>query len=86
MGKYPVVSTSRDRPVLSDKHDSIYDRLRELEAVRPYAQRMTDIGVCDVGLAYGIKTCIFITPTIYGVGEGVFNTMTIQVPGLVRRA
>jgi nucleoside-diphosphate-sugar epimerase len=51
-----------------------------------YPQRTTDISVIETGLATSVRTYIIMPPTIYGVGSGLFNTMSIQIPTLMRTA
>jgi len=42
--------------------------------------------VIETGLKYNVKTLIIMSPTIYGVGSGLFNRLSIQTPGLLRLA
>lgn len=51
-----------------------------------YAQRATDLAVVATGLANGVKTTILMSPTIYGIGSGFFNKLSIQIPTLIRAA
>jgi nucleoside-diphosphate-sugar epimerase len=49
-----------------------------------YAQRTTDIEVVETGLAQGVKTTIIMSLTIYGVGTGLGNRLSIQVPTIMK--
>ena len=40
----------------------------------------------NTGLALGVRTYIIYSPTIYGLGTGMFNTLSIQIPTLMRSA
>ncbi|OIW25341.1 NAD dependent epimerase/dehydratase [Coniochaeta ligniaria NRRL 30616] len=71
--------------VFSDKED-IYPYLKEREAIEAYGQRTTDIAVVETGKDTGVKTYINMSPTIYGVGTGAFNKLSIQVPMMMRKA
>jgi nucleoside-diphosphate-sugar epimerase len=39
-----------------------------------------------MGLETGVKTYIIMPPLIYGQGSGLFNTLSIQIPLLIRQA
>ncbi len=56
------------------------------EKLQIYAQRTTDIAVVETGLALGVPTHIIMSPTIYGLGTGMFNKHSIQVPTIARSA
>jgi nucleoside-diphosphate-sugar epimerase len=60
--------------------------MRALNAAFPYEQRTTDLAVVETGLKVNVKTYIVMSADIYGKGTGEFNTLTIQVPGLIRSA
>ncbi|TKA64309.1 hypothetical protein B0A49_07093 [Cryomyces minteri] len=51
-----------------------------------YAQRTTVIGVVEAGLASGVKTYVIMSPTSYGLGSGIYNQLSIQIPILIRAA
>jgi nucleoside-diphosphate-sugar epimerase len=38
----------------------------------------------ETGLAQGVKTTIIMNPTIYGVGTGLGNRLSIQVPTIMK--
>lgn len=54
--------------------------------MEPYAQRTTDIAVVETGLKVSVPTTILMSPTIYGLGSGFFNRLSIQIPTLIRAA
>ncbi|KAI2607317.1 NAD dependent epimerase/dehydratase family protein [Hypoxylon fragiforme] len=62
-----------------------YEHDREVRE-GPYFQRTTELGVVDLGLSLGVKTVVIMSPTIYGVGTGLFNRLSYQVPSNVRAA
>ncbi|KAK6085477.1 NAD dependent epimerase/dehydratase [Seiridium cupressi] len=55
--------------------DDVYGYEKHREALRHYPQRATELGV---------KTLVVMPPTIYGVGTGLFNRKSIQIPAYVR--
>ena len=67
-----------------DAKDDIYGYEKEREALDPYLQRTSELGVVDTGLELGVKTLIIMSPTIYGVGSGLFNTASIQLPTYIQ--
>jgi nucleoside-diphosphate-sugar epimerase len=67
-----------------DAKDDIYGYEKEREALHPYLQRSTELGVVDTGLELGVKTLVIMSPTIYGIGSGLFNRTSIQLPSYVR--
>jgi nucleoside-diphosphate-sugar epimerase len=40
----------------------------------------------ETGKEVGVKTTVIMSPTIYGVGTGLFNKLSIQVPNIMRVA
>ncbi|KAI0802220.1 NAD(P)-binding protein [Xylaria sp. FL0064] len=72
--------------VFSDKDADIYSYLKLRERIEPYKQRTTDITVVEAGKAQGVPTTIIMSPTIYGVGAGKFNRLSIQYPLLMKQA
>lgn len=71
------------RHVFSD-HDDIYSYEYARNAKQPYPQRTSELGVIDQGLQSGVKTLVIMSPTIYGLGTGLGNRLTIQVPRYIR--
>ena len=67
-----------------DAKDDIYGYEQEREALHPYAQRSTELGVVDAGLELRVKTLVIMPPTIYGIGTGLFNKISIQLPSYIR--
>ena len=67
-----------------DATDDIYGYEQEREALHPYGQRSTELGVVDTGLELGVKTLVIMSPTIYGIGTGLFNTISMQLPAYIR--
>lgn len=71
---------------LDDEKDDIYDYERKREALHPYIQRTTELGVVNLGLELGVKTLVMMPPLIYGLGTGLFNPISIQIPTYIRTA
>jgi nucleoside-diphosphate-sugar epimerase len=71
--------------IFSDK-ENIYAYEKSLETVEPYLQRTTDIAVVETGLKVSVPTTILMSPTIYGLGSGLFNRLSIQTPTMIRVA
>jgi len=82
-GKY--LHTPPDRE-FDDARDDVYAFERERDAVVPYFQRTAELAAIDTGMELGVKTVVIMSPTIYGVGTGLFNRASIQVPACVRTA
>ncbi|RFU24286.1 hypothetical protein B7463_g12052, partial [Scytalidium lignicola] len=83
----PYLDLYPEKPsgIFSDKDPArFFSTLKVLDSVVPYPQRTTDLAVLQTGLDTGVKTYIIMSPDIYGKGTGDFNTMTIQVPSLIR--
>jgi hypothetical protein len=55
----------------------MYDYLKKREGIETYAQRTTDVAVVETGKKEGVPTTIIMSPTIYGIGSGKFNRLTI---------
>ncbi|TAQ84378.1 hypothetical protein B7494_g7299 [Chlorociboria aeruginascens] len=81
----PITGAYHEDRIFSDK-DDIYQYLKDREALQVYPQRTTDITVVETGLQVGVKTTILMSPTIYGIGTGLFNTVSIQGPLLTKAA
>ena len=64
----------------------MYSYLQTREAGEQYPQRSTDLVVVETGLKVGVQTYIIMSPTIYGLGAGHFNKLSIQIPALMRSA
>ena len=64
------------------KHD-LYAYEKEREALHAYPQRTAELGVIDAGVELGVKTLVISSPTIFGVGTGLFNNISIQIPAYV---
>jgi nucleoside-diphosphate-sugar epimerase len=85
LADHPITSPGSEVRVFSDK-ENIYAHEKSLEATEPYAQRTTDIAVVETGLKVSVPTTILMSPTIYGLGSGFFNRLSIQIPTLIRAA
>jgi hypothetical protein len=56
---------------------------KEREAQNPYLQRTAELGIVDIGLELGVKTLVIMSPTIYGIGTGLFNKTSVQIPSYI---
>ncbi|EHK42392.1 hypothetical protein TRIATDRAFT_131190 [Trichoderma atroviride IMI 206040] len=76
----PISQIYAESRTFSDKDSDIYEYLKKRENLEPYAQRTTDLTVVETGKEESVPTTIIMSPTIYGVGSGKFNRITIQYP------
>ena len=70
-------------PEFDDAKDDIYGYEQQREALDPYPQRTTELGVIDAGLDLGVKTLVIMSPLIYGIGNGLFNKISVQIPAYI---
>ncbi|RYN74991.1 hypothetical protein AA0120_g12175 [Alternaria tenuissima] len=63
-----------------DAKDDIYGYEQEREAQTKNPQRSTELAVIDAGLQLGVKTLVIMSPTIYGLGSGLFHRTSLQIP------
>jgi nucleoside-diphosphate-sugar epimerase len=83
LGDQPITGKYHESRIFSD-NDNIYSYLKDREAKQVYAQRTTDLVAIDTGLAAKVPTTLLMSPTIYGIGSGLFNKLSIQVPTVIR--
>lgn len=69
--------------VFSDFDGDIYEYLQQRESTNRFAQRTTDVKVVQAGLEFDVKTYIIMSPMIYGLGSGLFNRQSIQIPAFI---
>jgi len=79
----PITGKYIEDRIFSDK-DDIHAYEKSREALEPYKQRTADVLAVETGLQVGVQTHIIMSPLIYGVGTGLFNKLSIQVPTLMR--
>ncbi|KAI9821020.1 MAG: hypothetical protein M1827_003753 [Pycnora praestabilis] len=82
----PITGKYKEDRVFSDTDPDIYGYEVKREKSQPYHQRTTDLTVVETGKEVGVKTYIIMSPTIYGVGTGSFNKLTMQIPSMIRAA
>jgi len=80
----PISAKYAESRVFSDTDTDIYSYEKRRNAAQPYGQRSSELGVIDTGLDTGVKTLVIMSPTIFGIGTGAFNKLTIQVPTYIR--
>ena len=80
----PITKKYLEDRIFSDKDGDIYDYEKLRNDLQPYGQRISELGVIDNGVETGVKTLVIMSPTIYGIGTGTGNRMTIQVPSAIR--
>ncbi|BCS25471.1 NAD-dependent epimerase/dehydratase family protein [Aspergillus puulaauensis] len=73
-------------PISDSSPAQLTSELRRLDAASPYIQRSVDLAVMDKGKATGVKTHSICLPMLFGVGTGLFRTVSGQIPILVRGA
>ncbi|KAL8371166.1 hypothetical protein RB595_001149 [Gaeumannomyces hyphopodioides] len=86
LGDQAVSGRLVETRVFNDKTDDIFAYERGRQAKDVYDQRTTDLAVLEAGEATGVKTYIIMPPTIYGIGTGAFNRLSIQVLAIMRAA
>ncbi|KAI0460002.1 NAD dependent epimerase/dehydratase family protein-like protein [Xylaria acuta] len=69
-----------------DAADDVYGYEAARNAVDPFMQRTTELSVVDAGLELDVRTLVVMAPTIYGVGSGLFNKRSVQIPVYVAGA
>ncbi|KAI0147647.1 NAD dependent epimerase/dehydratase family protein-like protein [Xylariaceae sp. FL1272] len=69
-----------------DERDDVYAYEVDREAKQPYIQRSTELSVVDGGVELGVKTLVLMAPMIYGVGTGLFNRRSVQIPAYIYTA
>ncbi|CAA9960590.1 NAD dependent epimerase/dehydratase family protein [Pyrenophora teres f. maculata] len=69
-----------------DSKDDIHAYEKARNTRKRYIQRTTELGMVDAGLESGVKTVVLMPPLIYGVGTGLWNTRSLQVPRLAQAA
>ncbi|KAL6716579.1 hypothetical protein ACLMJK_006146 [Lecanora helva] len=79
----PITGAYKEDRVFSDT-ENIYAYEKMRNGQLSYGQRVTDLTVVETGLKQDVKTHLIMSGLIYGRGTGHFNTLTIQVPLLVR--
>lgn len=81
----PISKDYYEPRILSDK-DDLYTYLKMREDRETYPQRTADIVAIETGLEEYVKTYLIMSPTIYGLGTGLFNKTSIQLPTIIRTA
>lgn len=69
----------------SDEED-IYSYEKYRESIESYMVRKMELAVIETGEEAGVSTYIVSAPTIYGMGTGLFNRYSIQIPYTITAA
>ncbi|KPM45869.1 hypothetical protein AK830_g601 [Neonectria ditissima] len=85
LSDYPHTEHWVETRTFSDEED-IYSYLKSREATKPYKVRETDILVAEEGESNRVQTHNVIAPTIFGLGSGLFNRYSIQIPVMAQAA
>ncbi|KAL5318042.1 hypothetical protein ACEPPN_015146 [Leptodophora sp. 'Broadleaf-Isolate-01'] len=85
LGDQPITGAYSESHIFSDTED-IFAYEKKREALQIYGQRTTDITAIETGLSVNVPTTLIMSPTIYGIGTGQFNKLSIQVPSMMRYA
>ncbi|KAK5046277.1 hypothetical protein LTR84_008420 [Exophiala bonariae] len=83
----PVLNlhTSHPKIPFSDRDpERITTTLQSLENDISYPQRTTDLKVLSLGEELHVRTYILYLPILYGIGTGDFNTISGQIPALMK--
>lgn len=82
----PISGLYKEDRTFSDKDSDIYAYMKKRNEDDAYPQRTTALTVVEDGKSKGVLTTIIMSPTIYGVGSGKFNRLSIQYPIQMRAA
>jgi nucleoside-diphosphate-sugar epimerase len=82
----PVTGVYVENREFDDARDDVYEYERMRNALRPYHQRTTELGVIDKSLELGVKTLVMMPPLVFGKGKGLFNRTSVQIPVYVEAA
>ncbi|KAK4164573.1 hypothetical protein QBC43DRAFT_317774 [Cladorrhinum sp. PSN259] len=63
---------------------AVYEYERSQDAIEPYPQRTTEVGVLTLADELGVNAVSLNTPLIFGEGNGLFNKQGIIIPVLMR--
>jgi nucleoside-diphosphate-sugar epimerase len=85
MADQPITGKYLEVNAFTDK-SNIYAYQKYRESLQVYPQRTTDLVTVETGIQVEVPTTIIMSPTIYGVGSGIFNKLSIQVPTMMRSA
>ncbi len=73
---------SREFSDTEDVH--AYEKIRE--AGEPYIQRTAELTAVETAERENVKIYVIMSPTIYGLGLGMFKTQSIQIPIAIKSA
>ncbi|GAB7328701.1 hypothetical protein MBLNU13_g00621t1 [Cladosporium sp. NU13] len=82
----PVTRAYVENREFDDRRDDVYEYERMRNALRPYHQRTTELGVIDRSLELGVRTVVVMPPLVFGEGKGLFNRVSVQIPVYVEAA
>ena len=82
----PVTRAYIEDREFDDVRDDVYEYERMRNALRPYHQRTTELGVVDRSLELGVRTVVVMPPLVFGKGKGLFNRVSVQIPVYVEAA
>ncbi len=63
----------------------MFSYLKSRDSAVPYAQRTSDVVVTEVGIEYGVKTYILMSPSLYGIGTNPLHEFC-HTPILIRKS
>lgn len=82
----PITGIYLEEREFDDARDDVYEYECMRQTLRAYEQRTTELGVIDKGLELGVRTLVMMPELIYGVGTGLFNRTSVQIPVYVEAA
>jgi hypothetical protein len=77
---------SKEGKEFDDSVDDVYGFEKQREEETPYPQRTAELQAIDLASELGVRTLVIMSPTIFGLGTGLFNRVSIQVPVYIRCA
>jgi len=72
--------------IFSDKTENIYAYLKSRQSTENLPVRRSDVAIVEKSRALNVPTYILMSPLIYGIGTGLFNKQSIQIPAMIRGA
>lgn len=82
----PITGSLVEHRIFSDKSDNIYQYLKDRQEIEDLPVRRSDVAIVEIGRRLAVPTFILMSPLIYGVGTGLFNKLSIQIPAMARGA
>jgi hypothetical protein len=72
--------------VFSHKYEGIYAYLKQHKGSKACPRNQSDVAIVESELETGVQTYIVMPLPIYGIGAGLFNRPSMQIPAVARGA